>query len=277
MKYLAALFFGVLSLFAPQSQAAMSDWVEVQGGAVRLIASGMSDDGTYLAGLEFLLEPGWHTYWRYPGEAGIPPMITLNGESENLAAFEVLYPAPKRYFDGFSNSIVYHDGVVLPLSLKPIDKLKHVLVSVDVFFGVCKDICVPGEATLNLSLNSQAKKDNLADKLIQRDLARIPTQKKYNDLKITSVALKPGADVLVIQAVAPTSSKVDLFAAGPEGSYIGLPKLVQGRDGMVEWTLSTRGLAITGDNDDLLFVLASESRAVEQRFKIENKWLNLKP
>lgn len=72
------LFF--ISLFlALEAQAASSDWHETQGGAVRLVTSGISNDQGYLRGaLQIRLEPGWKTYWRDPGKTGIPPQLELS-------------------------------------------------------------------------------------------------------------------------------------------------------------------------------------------------------
>ena len=79
--YKVLVFIALVScLVSGRGHAAMTDWAEVQGGAVRLIADGPLHEGHYLAGLEFLLEPGWHTYWRYPGEAGIPPQISIEAQ-----------------------------------------------------------------------------------------------------------------------------------------------------------------------------------------------------
>ena len=44
-------------------------------------------------GIEIALEPGWYTYWRNPGEAGVPPVFDFSG-SENVASVDVMYPAP---------------------------------------------------------------------------------------------------------------------------------------------------------------------------------------
>eukprot|EP00903_Cladosiphon_okamuranus_P001086 g1084.t1 len=274
MRHLIA-FWVVLTLFLPASaQAAMTDWTEVKGGAVRLIAAGPMDNGSYLAGLEFLLEPGWHTYWRHPGEAGIPPQISFDG-SVNVKKTDVLYPAPERYNDGFSESIVYHDGIVLPIWIEPETPGQPVSVSIDLFFGVCSDICVPGDATLTLELGPDAERDTLAEKLIRRDLDNVPTLSNTSDetgLKVTSVKYDQSG-TLRIDAEFGELAEPDLFAAGPEGSFIGLPKPASGENGKMTWTLSTKGLATTPEDQSLRLVLRAGGKAVEHLEPILPTWV----
>jgi DsbC/DsbD-like thiol-disulfide interchange protein len=253
-------------------RAETTDWVEVHGGAVRLISAGSIEDGHYLAGLEFMLEPGWHTYWRYPGEAGIPPQITLT-DTENLKEVEILYPVPERYSDGFSESIVYHDGIVLPIRIKPDDSEQKVRIDIDLFFGICKDICVPGDATLTLNLNPASEKDALAAKLIERDLANVPQASTADGLKIKSVSLTD-EDRLVIETHVDAGSAPELFVAGPEGSYIGLAKLASQSGDQATWHLSTKGLKSSKGDDHLRIVLAVDGLAIEHLEPIQPSWVN---
>ncbi|MEO1112731.1 MAG: protein-disulfide reductase DsbD domain-containing protein [Pseudomonadota bacterium] len=253
------------------ARAAMTDWVEVHGGAVRLISTGPLQDGQYKAGLEFLMEPGWHTYWRYAGEAGIPPQISVT-RSKNVAELDVLYPVPERYDDGFSESIVYHDGIVLPFLITPDSAEDPAHLEIEVFFGICKDICVPGEASLSLNFRPGDRDDKLAGKLVQRDLSAVPGAGPADGLDITSVS-HDGADYIMIETRAADGQDIDLFAAGPEGSYIGLPKLVSHTDGIAIWRLSTKGLATTPDDDQLRLVLTAGGSGIEQLQRIQPAWL----
>ncbi|MEM8702925.1 MAG: protein-disulfide reductase DsbD domain-containing protein [Pseudomonadota bacterium] len=253
------------------ARAAMTDWVEVHGGAVRLISEGPLQDGRYRAGLEFLMEPGWHTYWRYAGEAGIPPQISITS-SQNVAELDILYPVPERYNDGFSESIVYHDGIVLPFVITPVSAEDPARLEIDVFFGICKDICVPGDAALSLDFQPGDRHDKLAGKLVQRDLSAVPGPGPAGGLEFTSVSFD-GGDYIMIETQVAGDQNVDLFAAGPEGSYIGLPKLVSHADGVAVWRLSTKGLTTTPEDDQLRFVLTANGSGIEQLERIQPDWL----
>ncbi|GAB4518312.1 MAG: protein-disulfide reductase DsbD family protein [Roseibium sp.] len=271
MKQVSVVLAVFICLLSGPARAAMSEWTEVEGGAVRLIADGPMKDGHYRAGLEFLLEAGWHTYWRYPGEAGIPPQISIEG-SANVKDIEVLYPAPERYSDGFSESIVYHDGVVLPLRIVPAEPDRAVSLQVEVFFGICNEICVPGEAALSLQLSGGSDEDALAGRLIQRDLDRVPRSADGDGLHISSVTQANAGGSLTIEARVGEAADLDLFAAGPEGSYIGLPKPADRNGGLAVWTLSTKGLATKEADATLRFVLTADGKAIEHLEPVHPDW-----
>src|SRR5262245_42839364 len=88
------------------SQATVATaWTEVHGSKLRLIA-GPATDSTkgYLAGVEIVLAEGWKTYWRMPGDAGVPPQFNWDG-STNTAAIDVFYPAPIRLLEPNAQSV----------------------------------------------------------------------------------------------------------------------------------------------------------------------------
>ena len=248
------------------ARAGTTDWQSVMGGAVRLVSADVLEDGSYLGGVEFMLEEGWHTYWRYPGEAGIPPVLDFSS-SENLGDIEVLYPVPERYDDGYSTSIVYHHGVVLPLRIKPAQSDKPVQLSAKMFFGVCSDICVPGEVELALDLSPVAKADERIRTIIERDLNALPHPESGDVPMITGLQVVSGEKGKALQFTAtlksPNSNKSDLFAEGPEGSYIGVPKLVSRTHDTAIWTLSLNGLAHDSGRSQIKFVLVDGDKAVE--------------
>lgn len=267
MKIRLFLLFASLCLSSLTVKAATTDWVSVTGGAVRLITSGPLENGTYRAGLEFSLDPGWHTYWRYPGEAGVPPTFDFSG-SQNLAGTDVRYPAPSRYNDGFSTSIVYDENVVLPILVTPTDPQAPVRLKASLFFGICKDICVPGDGEFDLTLEPTEPEDTVSAMLIDRDLALVPQTAEGSASRIVSIASEPGKNAPVLKITAnvdPDTSEPGLFAEGPEGSYIGVPALQSRDGGTATWALSTNGLARTGDGSTLTLVLVDGDKAVESR------------
>lgn len=271
-KTLIAAILAIFAALTP-AKAAMTDWVEVQGGAVRLISNNILEDGQYLAGLEFLLEPGWHTYWRYPGEAGIPPQITVTAQ-DNIVSHDVLYPVPERYNDGFSESIVYHDGIILPILITPENPDQPVRLALDLFFGICKDICVPGDAQLAFELAPNGERDRLADKLIRRDLSAVPPIAANNGLTVESTVPSPtDGGLLDITVSVPAGTEHDLFAAGPEGSFIGLPRQVSFADGKAVWRLSTKGLRTTENDRTLILVVSDGQSSAEHHQPIDPSWV----
>src|SRR5215813_15366642 len=117
-----------------------SPWARDMHSAVRLIAAGASHDKgrpVVRAGIEIRLDPGWKTYWRYPGDSGVPPTLDFAG-SENVKAVSALWPAPERFADGAGGySIGYHGDVVLPLQIIPNDTSKPPMLHVKLGYAVC--------------------------------------------------------------------------------------------------------------------------------------------
>lgn len=95
-----------------------------------------------MAGLHLRLAPGWKTYWRAPGDAGIPPAFDWSG-SDNVKAVRVLWPAPHVFELNGLRTIGYSGDVVLPIEVTPNDPARPVRLRGEVDLGVCRDICVP--------------------------------------------------------------------------------------------------------------------------------------
>jgi len=98
-------------------------------------------DGTRMAGLRFDLAPGWKTYWRAPGDAGIPPLFDFAGE--NISAVTTGWPTPHVFDQNGMRSIGYANSVVIPLSLSTPDISAPTTLRGQVQIGVCEEICVP--------------------------------------------------------------------------------------------------------------------------------------
>lgn len=137
----AACFLATLSLTASPAVADRgSDRVETMGGSLSLVVGRVTGDRAEL-GLVIALKPGWKTYWRTPGDAGIPPRLTLDGGAARDLA--VAYPVPHRFGDADAPSLGYSDAVTLPISVRLTDPTRPTRLALAVKLGVCNDICVP--------------------------------------------------------------------------------------------------------------------------------------
>ncbi|MBD8893005.1 protein-disulfide reductase DsbD domain-containing protein [Roseibium litorale] len=263
---LAASLIWPLATSSLNAYAASTEWVKVHGGAVRLISEGGTQNGLYSVGLEFSMEPGWHTYWRNPGEAGIPPVMTADG-SRNLAVFKVGFPIPERHDDGFSTTLIYHDQIVLPLDVAAGQTDQPVQLNLQVAFGICNDICVPGEAALSLSLEPGSPPDRTSRLLIERDKNLVPQVVDAGSSSIVSLERMGTETPATLEVSAKVSSVdpagLDLFADGPEGSYVGVPVFQNLENGIATWTLSLRGLKGKEDGSQLMLVLKDGSKTEE--------------
>lgn len=106
------------------------------------------ENGSYMAAVELQLAPGWKTYWRSPGDAGIPPSFDWSG-SQNVKSVRIHWPAPEVFEANGMQTIGYHERLVLPVEITPEDPSRPVRLSVVMALGVCDEICLP--ATIDLT------------------------------------------------------------------------------------------------------------------------------
>jgi DsbC/DsbD-like thiol-disulfide interchange protein len=256
----------LLGLGAPAS-AERSGWSAADRSQIRLLLSPAPRGSTLSGGLEIALEPDWYTYWRHPGEAGVPPSFDFSG-SRNVASVQVLYPAPERHDDGFSVSLVYRDEVVFPLLVTPLDASQPVTVAVEASFGVCRDVCIPTRAGAEVTSSHAAATDPLAEARLSRFRPRVPKVSEPGRFDVEAVTVEE--DALLIDVRVPGSSPADLFAEAPSGWYLGQPSLVSQQGGVARYSLSLAGrpadTVIKGQV--FRFVATAGGEAIEEVFHI---------
>lgn len=155
-----------------------------------LLTGWRQSDGSHMAGVLLSLAPGWHTYWRAPGDAGIPPVFDLRG-SGNFKAAQIVWPRPEVYYDNGLRSIVYYDQVVLPLRVTPTKKGGDVTLKAQIEVGICKDICVPQTLNVSATLPAQASK---RDPRIAAALADRPYSGKQAGVRNVKCQITPTSD-----------------------------------------------------------------------------------
>ncbi|MGB8621442.1 MAG: protein-disulfide reductase DsbD domain-containing protein [Paracoccaceae bacterium] len=116
-----------------------------------ILSGWQTEDGHWMAGLKLQLAPGWKTYWRAPGDAGIPPSFDWTG-SENLESARISWPRPQVFYQNGMRTIGYSREVVLPIELVPGDKENPVSLKAEVALGVCHDICMPVDLLVQTAL-----------------------------------------------------------------------------------------------------------------------------
>ena len=115
-------------------------------------------DGSHMAALHLRLAPGWKTYWRAPGDAGIPPVFNWSG-SRNTAHVDVLWPAPHVFRQSGMRSVGYSRELVLPLRITPSAKGGPIELHTEMDLGICSDICVPQTLRISASLPASGRPD----------------------------------------------------------------------------------------------------------------------
>lgn len=135
---------------------------------LRLI-EGAARDGALHAGLEIVLPKGALTYWRNPGEAGIPPVFDFS-RSTNLAEATPLYPAPSKIDEAGSTVFGYAGRVVFPIRIAARDRAKPVDLALDLDYAICERICIPAKA----SLSARLAPGGAASTSVDQALASVP-------------------------------------------------------------------------------------------------------
>ena len=161
-----------------------------------IIQGWLKPDGTRVAAIHIKLAPGWKTYWRSPGDAGIPPHFDWSG-SGNLHGIGMTWPAPKVYPQNGMATIGYKDELVLPLTISPRKVGKPVKLRAALEIGVCKDICVPYTLKLKSTLDSTT---NTPTPAIAAALAQRPYSGEEAGLRSATCALTPNAEGFEITA-----------------------------------------------------------------------------
>jgi DsbC/DsbD-like thiol-disulfide interchange protein len=155
-SFRAFLSAGLIGVAAPAiaADAFSTDWSGGLKSSARLIV-GDKADGRFHAGVEIKLAPGAITYWRNPGDAGLPPVFSFEG-SENLAEAKPAFPPPQRLHEGDGEAFGYDHSVILPIEVAPRDPSKGVTLALKLDYAVCEKICVPAKAALQLRLDAEA-------------------------------------------------------------------------------------------------------------------------
>jgi DsbC/DsbD-like thiol-disulfide interchange protein len=211
----------------PALAGSASSWQTQHYVKTRLIidrAEWQNRKDVLMAGIHIKMDPGWKTYWRYPGDAGLPPRFDWSS-SRNLKKSQVLWPAPTRYKDSAGISIGYKKEVVFPVLIEPIDPSKPIDLILKMEFAVCANICIPAKTNLQLKSGRSGIFSSSYTPILSRFLGRVPDIKSANTsglkIRTTKARLMGAAPYLSIDAEFPAGAEgADLFIEGPEGFYL---------------------------------------------------------
>lgn len=224
--------------------AAESAWETGHKAQARLLSGGAKveargldlPEDARLAFVEIVLEPGWKTYWRTPGDAGgLPPSFDWS-KSSNLSAAEVLYPAPRRFTDKAGDTLGYEGSLVLPVVLQPKRADEPIMLVVDLNYGICKDVCIPVDAVLSLEIGTDETAEPLPEEALGAldAVPRAQDKLRPGDPELVSAAgtLGGSAPTITIEARFPDGGRgADVFLEAPDSLYLPLPDAKERKDG----------------------------------------------
>jgi DsbC/DsbD-like thiol-disulfide interchange protein len=264
-------FLVLLTLPALPQEASAQDastWAQGHASRVRLVGGGNAA-ASLLAGVQIELEAGFKTYWRTPGEAGLPPAFDWS-KSVNVESAEVLWPAPARFEDPGGIVYGYQGSVLLPVRVRPQDPSKPVGLALTIDYGVCKDICIPAQAELSLKLPKSALP--AVRSALDNAVARVPRAqplKAEGELSIVSAepTTADGQPRLAVAVRAPAATSPSLFVEPPENWFLLAPAQSTGKGSepgtrtfLVE--VLERPMAASGPVE-LRFTLVAGDKAIE--------------
>jgi suppressor for copper-sensitivity B len=227
-SFFQLLFLSFLSLlYSAQALADSGGWVYGEHVKARLV--GVLDDGSAAqpgarrALLEVRLADGWHSYWKVPGDSGLPPRFDWE-KSENLKDINLAWPYPVR-IDEFGLQIFGYKGeVAWPVSFTALDVEKPMIAALDLEIMVCHEICIPEALTIKADLtNIEAAPVKHARRLFDFKSNLVPSENEAPSLKIETATLGPDALVLNVYSHKGFDG-VDVFAFSEDIALTGIPQ-----------------------------------------------------
>jgi DsbC/DsbD-like thiol-disulfide interchange protein len=262
------------------SSAALADDVSRWDGdarsAARLIAGSPPAAAAPFvrAGVEIRLKTGWHTYWRYPGDAGVPPQFDFTG-SQNVKQVHVLWPAPQRLPEDGGVSIGYARDLILPLHVVPQVAGKPVTLKLKLDYAICEKMCVPAQAKAELTLAGGPASQDAA---LAAAEARVPKRHALGEgqtLAIHSIRRETGpkGPRMVVDVGAPAGGPVELFAEGPTPQWaLPVPVALEGAPaGFKRFAFDLDGAPPGATYDSALITLtaAGQQGAIEVAIRLD--------
>ncbi len=238
-RYFSILWVAALAL-CPQAAVAGPPEDVVQ---IEVLPGWQTPSGTQMAAIRLTLAPGWKTYWRAPGEGGIPPAFGWAG-SQNIASTAFHWPTPEVIDQNGLRSFGYHGSVVIPIEVTPTVAGAATHLQGEVEIGVCLDICVP----MRLNFAADLPPATHRDVAIVTALVDNPVSGAEAGLTGVSCAVEPGDDGIWVTATMdlPTTGgpEVVVIEAGDSQVWVSEPQVNR-----VGGQLSARAemLHVTGD------------------------------
>ena len=169
------LFFFITFFIFTNAKSIETDWSSGVESQVRLISpiTNNNNQKELFLGLEYILQEGWKTYWQSPGGGGFPQNIDWSN-SLNVKNFEIQWPTPKQFEILGMQSIGYSDQIIFPIKIDLEDKSLLTKIILDVNYLVCKDICIPGNAHLELDIPSGVGSLTKHSFILEKTISTLP-------------------------------------------------------------------------------------------------------
>lgn len=257
------------------AHALSGPWLELPNAKARLVVTGDPMSGHLQAGLEIELEKDWKTYWRFPGDSGIPPTLDWSGAS-NVESASLRFPAPQRFKDEYGQSVGYKHTVIFPIDIKLSRIGRPTQLEIDAILGICREVCIPVTERFSLKVPpifvvSQDAKDVLvqANASIPEPLPapgadvrknlRIETDEREGTTPLLSIRVPLGLEI------------EDVFVEGPETWFLSLPRKATRDETHQLWELPLDGTPVGKKpwGAKMRVTMVGTSKSFEQDFTLD--------
>jgi thiol:disulfide interchange protein/DsbC/DsbD-like thiol-disulfide interchange protein len=185
----------------------------------------------FLVGVRLKMASGWHTYWKYPGDAGIPTDIKWQ-LPPGWRAGEIQWPVPLKLQEPGDIQIYgYHDEVLLMQQITPTKDpgAGEAKLSAKVSWLVCEKICIPGDGTVELTLPITGRNSAANTELFARFQRQLPRSPGAN--LSASWSRDQGGLLLTVRSLDLAKlSPVEFFPSPAENVAVGHPQLQSHKD-----------------------------------------------
>ncbi|MEM8578585.1 MAG: protein-disulfide reductase DsbD domain-containing protein [Pseudomonadota bacterium] len=232
--------------------------------SARIIPGWDLPDGRHVAGLELVLKPGWKTYWRSPGDAGIPPEFDWS-RARNVGAVQVDWPTPEIHIQNGLRSIGYDGRVVIPLTVTP-RRSGAIRLRGRMHLGVCADVCMPHAIDLDGAL---PRGNGTPVPAVASALAALPYSAEEAGVRAATCRLRPTDRGVMLEArvALPRTGRGEIAVIEPNVADVWTSEArVHRADGWliaVSELVHNRGKPFAIDRSDVVITVLGGQFAVE--------------
>ena len=227
---------------------------------MRLVAISQPRNDAILALLQIEPKPGWKTYWRNPGDAGMPPQLDFGG-STNLVLRSIAFPIPEIGKDDGGRFIGYHQPVSLVVEFaKPLPDAPST-INLDAIVGICEKVCLPFMTSFSVPLTPGQPE---SEEFMQLQLAQsaLP-ENPGKDFEITSLHLSTDGRTIEADVTLPIAETPEIAILPPPGLRLGRIDIQAGADKLVHVEIPVIGESKVRSDAKITILVKSGGRAIE--------------
>lgn len=258
-----AVLFAALAALSwppPTAQAAMSEWADSEGGRMRLVAISQPRNDAILALLQIEPKPGWKTYWRNPGDAGMPPQLDFAG-STNLVLRSISFPVPEIGMDDGGRFVGYHHPVSLVVEFaKPLPDAPST-INLNAIVGICEKVCLPFMTRFSVPLTPDTPE---GEEFMQLQLAQsMLPEAPSKDFAVRTIDFTDDMKKIDVEIALPSDEKPEIAFETPAGFAFGRMPRIEIKDRVAHLEIPVTRMEKGYPGGTLTLLVKSGGRAME--------------